>query len=84
LVVTRGFYSELRVAALDSGALPALEELDLAGIYDISASDEAIDAVYEALARSRAAALAKVAGPLVGRSEVGGGGARIIEFERSE
>ena len=46
------------VAALDSGALPALGELDLEGI---PASAAAIDAVYEALARSRAAASASEA-----------------------
>ena len=45
-------------AALDSGALPALEELEL---YGIPASDAAIDAVYEAVARSRAAATASEA-----------------------
>ena len=43
------------VAALDSGALPALEELELDGTR---ASAAAIAAVDEALARSRAAALA--------------------------
>ena len=42
-------------AALDSGALPALELLALDGI---PASAAAIDAVREALARSRAAAIA--------------------------
>ena len=42
-------------AALDSGALPALEHLQLAGI---TASAAAIDAVREALARSRAVAIA--------------------------
>jgi hypothetical protein len=42
-------------AALDSGALPALEHLALDGI---PASAAAIDAVSEALARSRAAAIA--------------------------
>jgi hypothetical protein len=42
-------------AALDSGALPALEELSL---IDTPASAAAIDAVSEALARSRAAAIA--------------------------
>ena len=42
-------------AALDSGALPALEHLALDGI---PASAAAIDAVREALARSRAAAIA--------------------------
>jgi hypothetical protein len=42
-------------AALDSGALPALVDLTL---YDIPASTAAIDAVREALARSRAAAIA--------------------------
>ena len=41
-------------AALDSGALPALEALNLHGI---PASAAAIDAVREALAKSRAAAL---------------------------
>ena len=41
-------------AALDSGALPALETLCLDGI---PASAAAIDAVREALAKSRAAAL---------------------------
>ena len=46
------------VAALGSGALPALEELEL---YGIPASDAAIDAVYEAVARSRAAATASEA-----------------------
>ena len=49
------------VAALDSGALPALEELE---IHGIPASDAAIDAVYEvydAMARSRAAAIASEA-----------------------
>ena len=51
-------------AALASGALPALEELELDSVNGIPASDEAIEAVYEALARSRAAALAKAAGPL--------------------
>ena len=44
-------------AALDSGALPALEDLAL---DDISASAAAIDAVREALDRSRAEALALV------------------------
>ena len=38
------------VAAINSGALPALEELDF---EDIPASDAAKDAVAEALARSR-------------------------------
>ena len=38
------------VAALDSGALPALEVLEL---VDIPASDDAYTAVFEALARSR-------------------------------
>ena len=42
------------VAALDSGALPALEELEL---EDTRASAAAIAAVDVALARSRAAAL---------------------------
>jgi len=42
-------------AALDSGALPALVDLELAYI---PASAAAIDAVWEALARSRAAAIA--------------------------
>ena len=42
-------------AALDSGALPALQTLTLAGI---TASAAAIDAVREALARSRAVAIA--------------------------
>jgi len=42
-------------AALDSGALPALDTLDLNGI---PASTAAIDAVTEALARSRAVAIA--------------------------
>jgi hypothetical protein len=42
-------------AALDSGALPALEVLSL---DDIPASAAAIDAVREALARSKAAAIA--------------------------
>jgi hypothetical protein len=42
-------------AALDSGALPALDHLELA---HIPASAAAIDAVWEALARSRAAAIA--------------------------
>ena len=41
-------------AALDSGVLPALETLSL---DDIPASAAAIDAVREALAKSRAAAL---------------------------
>ena len=56
-------------AALDSGALPALEELELGdvddgdfdaevGLYGIPASDAAKEAVREALARSRAAATA--------------------------
>ena len=45
-------------AALDSGALPALEELDLG---DTRASDAARDAVDEAIARSRAAAVASEA-----------------------
>jgi hypothetical protein len=47
-------------AALDSGALPALEELSLDGqrLDDIPASAAAIDAVREALARSKAAAIA--------------------------
>ena len=40
-------------AALDSGALPALENLDL---WEIPTSAAAIEAVYEALGRSRAAA----------------------------
>ena len=44
------------VSALDSGALPALEILELQGI---PASAAAIDAVREALAKSRAAALAE-------------------------
>ena len=39
--------------ALDSGALPALETLDL---YGIPASTAAIDAVSETLTKSRAAA----------------------------
>jgi len=43
------------VAALDSSVLPALVELTL---FDIPASAAAIDAVSEALARSRAAAIA--------------------------
>ena len=43
-------------AALDSGALPALETLELEGI---PASAAAIDAVREALAKSRAAAVAE-------------------------
>jgi len=43
-------------AALDSGALPALDDLDLDGI---PANDAAKQAVYEAMARSRAAALAE-------------------------
>ena len=43
------------VAALDSGALPALELLELEAI---SASATAIEAVYAALARSRARAAA--------------------------
>ena len=43
------------VAALDSGALPALEEFKL---DDIPASDAATDAVYAAMARSRARAAA--------------------------
>ena len=38
------------VAALDSGALPALQTLDL---YNISASTAAKAGVHEALARSR-------------------------------
>ena len=42
-------------AALDSGALPALE---VAGLDDIPASDAAVDAVFEAMARSRARAAA--------------------------
>ena len=48
-------------AALDSGALPALQQLEL-GELDLSipASDEAKEAVYEALARARATALANV------------------------
>ena len=41
------------VAALDSGALPALEQIFLSST--IPASDAAIDAVHAALARSRAA-----------------------------
>ena len=41
-------------AALDSGALPALEVLRL---FDIPASAAAIDAVREEMAKSRAAAL---------------------------
>jgi hypothetical protein len=44
-------------AALDSGALPALQTLTLAGT---PANAAAIDAVTEALARSRAEALARV------------------------
>eukprot|EP00964_Phaeocystis_antarctica_P043553 scaffold24999_cov63-Phaeocystis_antarctica.AAC.9 len=44
------------VSALDSGALPALEILELDGI---PASAAAIDAVREALAKARAAALAE-------------------------
>ena len=39
------------VSALDRGALPALKELNLGGI---PASASAQDAVYEALAKSRA------------------------------
>jgi hypothetical protein len=46
------------VAALDSGALPALDTLAL---DDIPASGVATDAVYAALARSRAAAIASKA-----------------------
>ena len=42
-------------AALESGALPALAALELDGIR---ASDAAIDAVFEAMARSRARAAA--------------------------
>ena len=44
------------ISALDSGALPALEILELDGI---PASAAAIDAVREALAKARAAALAE-------------------------
>ena len=56
-------------AALNRGALPALEHVELGDMFGeldfgIPASDEAIEAVFEALARSRAAALAKAAGPL--------------------
>ena len=47
------------VAALDSGALPALELLDI--YYNTRASDAARDAVDEAIARSRAAAIASEA-----------------------
>ena len=46
------------VAALDSGTLPALKDVD---VEYIPASDAAIDAVYEAVARSRAAAVASEA-----------------------
>ena len=45
------------VAALDSGALPALQTLDL---HSISASAAAKAVVHEALARSRVAARAPV------------------------
>ena len=44
-------------AALDSGLLPALVTL---GLHRIPASDAAIDAVSEALAKSRAAALSSL------------------------
>ena len=44
-------------AALDSGALPALNTLELSRFYGVSISAAAKDAVREALAKSRAAAL---------------------------
>ena len=49
------------VAALDSGALPALEELELEEYHGIPASDAAVEAVFEAMdrmedARARGAA----------------------------
>ena len=41
-------------AALDNGALPALDHLEDLALDDIPASAAAVDAVSEALARSRA------------------------------
>jgi hypothetical protein len=63
-------------AALDSGALPALEDLALAGI---PASAAAIDAVWEALERSRAEALARAA-----RAAVAASAARELGRRRSQ
>ena len=63
-------------AALGSGALPALEDLAL---DDISASAAAIDAVREALERSRAEALA-----LVERAAIAASAARELGRRRSQ
>ena len=63
-------------AALESGALPALEDLAL---DDISASAAAIDAVREALDRSRAEALA-----LVERAAIAASAARELGRRRSQ
>jgi hypothetical protein len=63
-------------AALDSGALPALEDLSL---DDIPASAAAIDAVREALERSRAEALARAE-----RAAIAASAARELGRRRSQ
>ena len=63
-------------AALDSGALPALEDLAL---DDIPASAAAVDAVSEALARSRAEALARAE-----RAAIAASAARELGRRRSQ
>ena len=63
-------------AALDSGALPALEDLAL---DDIPASAAAVDAVREALARSRAEALARAE-----RAAIAASAARELGRRRSQ
>jgi hypothetical protein len=63
-------------AALDSGALPAFEDL---GLDDIPASAAAVDAVREALARSRAEALARAE-----RSAIAASAARELGRRRSQ
>ena len=63
-------------AALDSGALPALDNLTL---DDTPASAAAIDAVDEALARSRAEALARAE-----RAAIAASAARELGRRRSQ
>jgi hypothetical protein len=63
-------------AALDSGALPALEDLAL---DDISASAAARVAAWEALARSRAEALARAE-----RAAIAASAARELGRRRSQ
>jgi len=63
-------------AALDSGALPALDHLELA---HIPASAAAIDAVSEALARSRAEALGRAE-----REAIAASAARELGLRRSQ